>query len=124
MPDDTFPVSYFPIPTQRQFEHNAAQILSLRDQPLEVVTMVHLARATPDGIEQRSRYWIGHDAKLRLFGGKLSVDRIGAALGIKRRMAGERSRTSSSSTTRSSSPSLPRSCPSSGASSGGKVPRR
>ena len=69
--------------------HACARV-SLRDQPLEVVTMVHLARATPDGIEQRSRYWIGHDAKLRLFGARVSVDRIGAALGIKRRMAGER----------------------------------
>jgi hypothetical protein len=69
--------------------HACARV-SLRDRPLEVVTMVHLARATPDGIEQRSRYWIGHDAKLRIFGGSLSVDRIGGALGIKRRMAGER----------------------------------
>jgi hypothetical protein len=69
--------------------HACARV-SLRDLPLEVVTMVHLARATPDGIEQRSRYWIGHDARLRLFGTTLAVDRIGAALGIKRRMAGER----------------------------------
>jgi hypothetical protein len=52
--------------------------------------MVHLARATSEGIEQRSRYWIGHDVKLRLFGARLPVDWIGAALGIKRRMAGER----------------------------------
>jgi 2,4-diacetylphloroglucinol hydrolase len=69
--------------------HACARV-SLRDVPLEVVTMVHLARATADGIEQRSRYWIGHDAKLRLFGTKLSVDKLGAALGTKRRMAGVR----------------------------------
>lgn len=69
--------------------HACARV-GLRDAPLEVVTMVHLARKTPDGIEQRSRYWIGHDVKLRLFGARLPVDRIGAALGTKRRMAGER----------------------------------
>jgi hypothetical protein len=69
--------------------HACARV-SLRDLPLEVVTMVHLARATPDGIEQRSRYWIGHDAKLKVFGRKLSVDKIGAALGTKKRMAGKR----------------------------------
>jgi 2,4-diacetylphloroglucinol hydrolase len=69
--------------------HACARV-SLRDLPLEVVTMVHLARATADGLEQRSRYWIGHDAKLRLFGSTLSVDKIGAALGTKKRMAGKR----------------------------------
>jgi 2,4-diacetylphloroglucinol hydrolase len=69
--------------------HACARV-SLRDAPLEVVTMVHLARATSDGLEQRSRYWIGHDVKLRFFGATLTVDRIGAALGTKRRMAGER----------------------------------
>jgi hypothetical protein len=69
--------------------HACARV-SLRDLPLEVVTMVHLARATADGLEQRSRYWIGHDAKLRLFGSTLSVDKIGAALGAKKRMAGKR----------------------------------
>jgi 2,4-diacetylphloroglucinol hydrolase len=69
--------------------HACARV-SLRDVPLEVVTMVHLARATADGLEQRSRYWIGHDAKLRLFGSTLSVDKIGAALGTKKRMAGKR----------------------------------
>jgi hypothetical protein len=57
---------------------------------IEAVTMIHLARETDDGIEQRSRYWIGQDAKLRILGGSLGVDRIGSALGIKRRMAGER----------------------------------
>jgi hypothetical protein len=52
--------------------------------------MMHLARKTDDGIEQRSRYWIGHDARLKLPGGSLRVDGIGAALGIKRRLAGAR----------------------------------
>jgi len=69
--------------------HACARV-SLRDAPLDVVTMIHLARKTPDGIEQRSRYWIGHNVKLRLLGARLSVDRLGTALGTKRRMAGER----------------------------------
>jgi hypothetical protein len=69
--------------------HACARV-SLREAPLEVVTMVHLARKTAEGIEQRSRYWIGHDVKLRILGRKMSVDAAGAALGIKRRMAGER----------------------------------
>jgi hypothetical protein len=62
----------------------------LSHSPLEVVTMVHLARKTDSGMEQRSRYWIGHDVKLRVRGREFSVDRAGAALGIKRRMAGAR----------------------------------
>jgi hypothetical protein len=69
--------------------HACARV-SLRDKPLEVVTMVHLARKTPEGIEQRSRYWIGRDVKVRLFGARVPVDKIGAALGMKRRMAGAR----------------------------------
>jgi hypothetical protein len=69
--------------------HACARV-SLRDKPLEVVTMVHLARKTPEGIEQRSRYWIGCDVKVRIFGRGIPVDKIGAALGMKRRMAGGR----------------------------------
>jgi hypothetical protein len=69
--------------------HACARV-SLRDAPLEVVTMVHLARQTTQGLEQRSRYWIGHDVKLRVLGRALSIDGVGAALGVKRRMAGER----------------------------------
>src|SRR5262249_48690847 len=69
--------------------HACARV-ALRNLPIEAVTMVHLARATKDGIEQRSRYWIGHEAKLRLFGTKIPVDRIGTALGTKKRMAGAR----------------------------------
>lgn len=69
--------------------HACARV-ALRTAPLEAVTMVHLARATPDGIEQRSRYWIGHEARLRLFGARIPVDKIGTALGTKKRMAGVR----------------------------------
>jgi hypothetical protein len=69
--------------------HACARV-GLRRAHLEAVTMVHLARKTQDGIEQRSRYWIGHDPRLRLFGGNVPVDSVGAMLGVKRRMAGAR----------------------------------
>jgi hypothetical protein len=79
----------------RRFEEagivgHACARVSLRTEPIEAVTMVHLARRTDDGFEQRSRYWIGHDPKLRLLGARIPVDRLGTALGIKRRMAGAR----------------------------------
>lgn len=69
--------------------HACARV-SLRNQPLEAVTMVHLARRTAEGFEQRSRYWIGHNVRLRIPGGSLPVDILGTTLGLKRRMAGER----------------------------------
>jgi hypothetical protein len=68
--------------------HACARV-TLRPQGIEAVTMVHLARRTEQGFEQRSRYWIGHDVRLRALGG-LPVDGLGSALGLKRRMAGER----------------------------------
>ncbi|MFT3923293.1 MAG: hypothetical protein QM778_12235 [Myxococcales bacterium] len=65
--------------------HACARV-TLLPAGLEAVTMVHLARQTSDGFELRSHYWLGHDVRLR----GLSVDRMGAALGIKRRMGGAR----------------------------------
>jgi hypothetical protein len=64
--------------------------VALRRLGIEAVTMVHLARETHEGLEQRSRYWIGHDARLRLLGASVPVDAVGATLGIKRRLAGQR----------------------------------
>ena len=69
--------------------HACARV-SLRRSGIEAVSMVHLARRTEDGLEQRSRYWIGHDARVRLLGASLPVDAIGSRLGVKRRLAGER----------------------------------
>ena len=69
--------------------HACARV-RLRRSLLEAVTMVHLARKTADGIEQRSRYWIGHDPRMRLLGASVPVDAIGTTLGLKRRFAGER----------------------------------
>jgi hypothetical protein len=69
--------------------HACARV-ALRGSGIEAVSMVHLARRTDDGIEQRSRYWIGHDARVRFLGASLPVDAIGSTLGVKRRLAGER----------------------------------
>lgn len=57
---------------------------------VESVTMVHLAREVDGGIEQRSRYWIGHNPRLLTPFGNLSMDRIAVGLGLKRRQAGAR----------------------------------
>jgi 2,4-diacetylphloroglucinol hydrolase len=67
--------------------HACARV-GLRGSNVESVTMVHLARKTNDGIEQRSRYWIGHDPRLQTPFGQVSLDRVAVGLGLKRRMAG------------------------------------
>jgi len=69
--------------------HACARV-RLRNMPVEAVTMVHLARKTADGFEQRSRYWIAHKPTLRALGARMSVDGFATAFGIKRRMAGAR----------------------------------
>ena len=46
----------------------ACALVSLRHPRLAGVTMVHLARQTDNGIEQRSRYWIGQDVAIEAFG--------------------------------------------------------
>jgi hypothetical protein len=69
--------------------HACARV-GLRGQPVEAVTMVHLARKTEHGIEQRSRYWMGHDPRLRVLGLSLSLDSVATKLGLKRKMAGAR----------------------------------
>jgi len=69
--------------------HACARV-SLRRPPLAAVTMVHLARQTEDGFELRSRYWIGHDVTLRVFGHEASIDSAATALGVKRALSGER----------------------------------
>jgi hypothetical protein len=69
--------------------HACARV-SVRGTGVESVTMVHLARKTEHGLEQRSRYWIGHDPRLQTPFGRLSLERIATGLGFKRRMAGLR----------------------------------
>ncbi len=65
--------------------HACARV-GLRRTGLEAVSMVHLARETPDGFELRSHYWLGHDVRLH----GVSVDRVASGLGMKRRLAGAR----------------------------------
>jgi len=69
--------------------HACARV-SLRRPNVEIATMVHLARETDDGIEQRSRYWLGHDPRLRAFDRSVSIDAVATRLRLKRRMAGRR----------------------------------
>jgi len=56
---------------------------------LEAVTMVHLARETDKGIEQRSRYWIGHNPRLKTPFGRLPIEPVPMPA-IKRKLAGAR----------------------------------
>lgn len=56
---------------------------------LEAVTMIHLARETEHGIEQRSRYWIGHNPQLQTPLGKLPLEPV-ALPAVKRKLAGAR----------------------------------
>jgi 2,4-diacetylphloroglucinol hydrolase len=69
--------------------HACARV-GIRGTGIESVTLVHLARKTDAGIEQRSRYWIGHDPKLRTRFGDIPLERRGAIPAIKRRLAGAR----------------------------------
>lgn len=65
--------------------------------------MVHLARRTVDGFEQRSRYWFGHDPKLRVLGARLPVDTLGTAPASSGAWLGHAWPTNNCCTTRSSS---------------------
>jgi hypothetical protein len=69
--------------------HACARV-GLRGTGVESVTMVHLARKVEGGIEQRSRYWIGHNPRLGTPFGSISMDPIARGLGLKRRQAGAR----------------------------------
>jgi hypothetical protein len=61
----------------------------LRRLAIEAVTIVHLARRTDEGFELRSRYWFGHDIRLRAFGRSVPLDGVAARLGIRRQVGGE-----------------------------------
>jgi 2,4-diacetylphloroglucinol hydrolase len=69
---------------------DACGIVSLQRPRVEIALMVHLCRETSDGFELRSRYWMGDRARLLLPGIALDVGRVTSALGIKKRMLGER----------------------------------
>lgn len=69
--------------------HACARV-GVRGTGVESVTMVHLARKTEQGIEQRSRYWIGHDPRVRTPLGSIGIEKVVQPLGITRRLAGAR----------------------------------
>ncbi|SDJ39441.1 hypothetical protein SAMN05444157_3159 [Frankineae bacterium MT45] len=69
--------------------HACADVYLQRPR-LRAATMVHLIRETDDGVELRSRYWLGDRNTISILGREVGVDRPGTALGIKRRMAGAR----------------------------------
>ncbi|KAK1593811.1 PhlG protein [Colletotrichum navitas] len=56
---------------------------------LKIGDFLHLWRKTEDGLELRSRYWLGGGVHYKLFGMKVGIDYLAGALGIKHRMAGE-----------------------------------
>ena len=58
--------------------------------PLKVGDMIHLWRRNENGLELRSRYYLAHEVKLHVLGFEISLDRIGALLGTKKRQAGEK----------------------------------
>lgn len=68
--------------------HACARV-GLLGSGIEAVTMIHLARKTDDGIEQRSRYWIGHDPRLTTPLGRVPLERI-ASNRLRRKLAGAR----------------------------------
>lgn len=69
--------------------HACARVMVL-GTGVEAVTMIHLARQTERGIEQRSRYWIGHNPQLKSRWGSLSLDPLARRFGLKRKQAGAR----------------------------------
>ena len=69
--------------------HACARV-TLRKSRIQAVTMVHLARQTDEGFELRSRYWLGHDPKVKAFGLSIPVDKVANRFGIKRRMGAGR----------------------------------
>jgi 2,4-diacetylphloroglucinol hydrolase len=68
--------------------HACARV-GIRGTGVEVVSMVHLARKTATGIEQRSRYWMGHDPRLKTPLGSIGLTRM-MKPSITRRLAGAR----------------------------------
>lgn len=60
--------------------------------PEKVGKFVHLWRPKEgvEGLELRSRYWLGHQVHLNLGLVKIPLDRAGGITGIKKRLAGEK----------------------------------
>jgi 2,4-diacetylphloroglucinol hydrolase len=54
---------------------SACGIVTLQNPNAEFCTMVHLARQTENGLELRSRYYIGHNMHLHLLGMRLRINK-------------------------------------------------
>lgn len=87
--------SYFGLGTWEElskagYEAVVCGILWDKMLPMKVGDMIHLWRRNESGLELRSRYYLGHEVTLDLFGLKISVDKVGGLLGIKRLQAGDK----------------------------------
>ncbi|KAH9233190.1 hypothetical protein K456DRAFT_37174 [Colletotrichum gloeosporioides 23] len=72
--------------------YEAAVCAELRDgllPNLKIGDFLHLWRKTEDGLELRSRYWLGGGIHYKVMGMKVGIDYLAGALGFKKRMAGE-----------------------------------
>jgi hypothetical protein len=56
---------------------------------VESVTMIHLVQETEGGLVQRSRYWIGHDPRLKTPFGRVPLERLSSNT-LRRKLAGAR----------------------------------
>jgi len=56
---------------------------------VESVTMIHLVHEVNGGLEQRSRYWIGHDPRLITPLGRVPLERVSSNT-LRRKLAGAR----------------------------------
>jgi 2,4-diacetylphloroglucinol hydrolase len=64
--------------------------VSFQFPPMRVATMVHLVRATADGFELRSRYWMADHVALKFPGFSLPIDGLANLFHSKRHFAGAR----------------------------------
>jgi 2,4-diacetylphloroglucinol hydrolase len=67
--------------------HACAHVRSFRPRT-RIATMLHLARATTEGFELRSRYWIGHDVHVEALGRTVRLGRLLDRTPIRRHLAG------------------------------------
>ncbi|MET0340189.1 MAG: hypothetical protein ABW252_04275 [Polyangiales bacterium] len=68
--------------------HACARVRTGPRPRARVVTMLHLARATADGFELRSRYWIANDLRLEVFGSAVPVGPLLRGIGVLPHLAG------------------------------------
>ncbi|KAH8899032.1 PhlG protein [Thozetella sp. PMI_491] len=88
------PANYdLPWPELREAGYKAAVCAELWHGflPVKIGDFLHLWRRAPDGegLELRSRYWLGAGVRLQLLGLRIPLDYIGGVLGFKRILAGE-----------------------------------